>query len=118
MYVVEHQSARRDQLRGRLVATTASREATPRLGEAVLPRGQPRRVGTDVLHEEELTIGPQDPHDLAQRELGNGDGAQHERRHDRVDRSVGERQPLRRRVRDPGAKSAAPAADAARDADA
>ena len=54
-----------------------------------------------MLQEEELTVGPQDPHDLAQGELGIVDGAQHERRHDRVDRSVGERQPLRRRVDEP-----------------
>ena len=106
--VVERQSARRDQLRGRAVATTASREATPRLGEAVLPGGEPRRVGADVLQEEELTIGPQDPDDLAQGELGSVDGAQHERRHDRVDRSVGERQLLRRRL-DESCVPAAPA---------
>ena len=61
-----------------------------------------------MLQEEELTIGPQDPHDLAQGEVGRIDGAQHERRHDGVDRSVGERQPLRGRVDEP-CVTAAPA---------
>ena len=83
------------------------REATPRLGEAVLPAGEPRRLGADVLDEEQLTVGPQHPHDLPQGEIGSVDGAQHEGRDDRVDRSVGERQPLRRRVDQPRPPAAA-----------
>ena len=61
-----------------------------------------------MLQVEELTVGAQDPDDLAQGELGIVDGAQHERRHDRVDRSVGKRQLLRRRL-DESCVPAAPA---------
>ena len=43
-----------------------SREATPRPGEAVLPAGERRRLEPDVLEEEQLTVGPQDPSDLPQ----------------------------------------------------
>ena len=54
-----------------------------------------------MLQEEQLTIGPQHPHDLLQGQFGSVDGAQHEGRDDGVDRSVGERQPLGWRVDQP-----------------
>ena len=83
------------------------REATPRPGEAILPAGERRRLGADVLDEEQLTVGAQHPRDLPQGEIGSVDGAQHEGRDDRVDRSVGERQLLRRRVDQPRPPAAA-----------
>src|SRR5262249_40983284 len=58
-HLVELQPAGGDQLRGRPVAATASAEATPGRLQAVLPRGEPRRVGPDVLDEDQLTVGPQ-----------------------------------------------------------
>ena len=51
-----------------------------------------------MLEEEQLTVGPQDPSDLPQGEIGSVDGAQQKSRDDSVDRSVSERQPLRRGV--------------------
>ncbi len=51
-----------------------------------------------MLEEEQLAAGPQYPRDLLQYNVGAVDRAQHEGRDDRVDRSVGEWQPFRRRV--------------------
>ena len=51
-----------------------------------------------MLEEEQLTAGPQHPRDLPQGNVGGVDRAQHEGGDDRVDRSVGEWQPFRRRL--------------------
>src|SRR4051794_30644217 len=64
--VIERQPAGDDQLLGGAVAATTSREATPRPGETVLPAGQPRRIRSDVLDEEQLTVRSEDSRDLPQ----------------------------------------------------
>ena len=69
--------------------------------------GERRRLRADVLDEQQLTVGTQHARDLPQRKIGSVDRAQHERRDDRIDRSVGERQPLRRRVNQPRPPAAA-----------
>ena len=77
-YVCELKSAGHDQLRGGSVAATASRKATPRPVQPVLPTGERRRVGTDVFDEEQLSVGAQHTGDLSEGEIGSGDRAQHE----------------------------------------
>src|SRR5262249_27540913 len=51
---VELEAAGAHQPHGRAVAAAAAGEALPGPGEAVLPAGEPRRLGPHVLEEEQL----------------------------------------------------------------
>ena len=69
--------------------------------------GERWRLRADALEEQELTVGAQYPSDLPQGDIGSVDGAQQKGRHDGVDRPVGEREELRRRVDEAGPAAAA-----------
>jgi hypothetical protein len=78
-----------DQFDGGSIAVTALREPMPRAGEPVLPGGESRRLGANVLKEQQPAVGAQYAPDLPHGQIGCLDGAQHERRDDRVHRLVG-----------------------------
>ena len=75
---------------GVAVGVAAVREPAPWALEAVLPAAQPGAgLGGDVLDEQQLSVGPQQPPDLAERRVEVGHGAQHQRGDDGVGAVVG-----------------------------
>src|SRR6476661_9016531 len=92
--VIDLEITRLDQLNRCAVTATARSESAPGYGEAVLPGGERRRLGADVLDEQQLTVGAKYSGYLPQSDIGRVDRAQDERRDDRVDRAVVERQAL------------------------
>ena len=91
-----------DQLAGWAVGMTPRREEPPGALEPVLPPGGPGMAASHMLEEEELSSLDQDPAGLRERTLRVRDRAEHERRDDRVEAVVVERQVLGRCLHDLG----------------
>ena len=89
------ESRARQELEGGAVQVTATAEATPAGGQAVLPSRHGSLGGAAVLHEEEPAVGAEHATELVQDPGRVGHGAEGERTQGRVEASVFEGQLLR-----------------------